>query len=296
MDGITLTDTLLVNSLLWIRSLGANELNPSRRMVEDVEALAVAQGFVFEEHVVADRAEMLTLLGGVAVRAATGLRPILHFDCHGSRVDGLLLKPSGDYLSWAALADALRAINVATANHLCCVFGACFGLRMSFELRLTKPSPYYLTIAPEREVSVGVLEDRTAPFYREVFASGNITKAFADVLTPELKLFHCKEIFARALATYIANNCVGKAAEQRQEKMVSALLRKHGIIAPSSAQLGEARTRIKTALAPSQAVIDHFAPTFLIGRVPGFGYAELRKLADGYVRRNHARVRVAGKR
>ncbi len=288
MNGITLTDTLLVNSLLWIRSLGVDELNPSRRMVEDVEPLAAAQGFGFEEHVVGDRAEMLALLAEIATRAAAGLRPILHFDCHGSRADGLLLKPSGDYLSWAALADALRAANVATANHLCCVFGVCFGLRMSFELRLSKPSPYYLTIAPEQEVSVGILEDRTAAFYRDVFASGNITRAFADVLAPELKLFHCKEIFARALATYIANNCVGKAAEQRQERMVTALLRKHGITAPSSAQLRQARAKIKAALAPSQAVIDYFAPTFLIGRAPGFGYTELKELADGYVRRKRA--------
>lgn len=290
MDGITLTDTLLVNSLLWIRSLGADELNPSRRMVEDVEALAATQGFVFEEHVVGDSAEMLALLVDVAARAAAGLRPILHFDCHGSRADGLLLEPSGDYLSWSALTDALRAINVATANHLCCVFGVCFGLRMSFELRLSGPSPYYLTIAPEREVSVGVLEDRTAPFYREVFAGGNITRAFADVLAPELKLFHCKEIFARALATYIADNCVGKAAERRQERMVTAILRKHDITAPSSAQLREARTKAKAALAPSQAVIDQFAPTFLIGRAPGFGYSQLKKLADGYVRRKRARL------
>lgn len=296
MDGITLADTLLVNSLLWIRSLGADELNPSRRMVEDVEPLAAAQGFLFEEHVVGDRAEMLVLLADIAARAAGGLRPILHFDCHGSRDHGLLLEPSGEYLGWAALADALRAVNVATANHLCCVFGVCFGLHMSFELRLSRPSPYYLTIAPEREVTVGILEERTAPFYREVFASGNITSAYAAVLAPELRLFHCKEIFARALATYIAGNCVGKAAGRRQEQMVTAILRKHGIAAPSSAQLSQARARVKAALAPSQAVIDHYAPTFLIGRSPGFGYAELKKLADGYVRRARDRARRAGKR
>lgn len=292
MDGITLTDKLEISSLLWIRSLGEHELNPSRRMVEDLETLTVAGEFVFEEHVVGCRADMLALLGDIARRADKGLRPILHFDCHGSRSEGLLLKPSGEYLDWRALADALRSVNVATANNLCCVFGVCFGLHMSFELRLSEPSPYYLTIAPENEISVGLLEQCTLPFYREVFLSGNITSAYSKTVHPDLKQFHCKEVFARALATYIANNCVGRAAKRRQERMVTEILQKDGVAAPSPAQLREVRAKVKAALAPSQAIIDHFAPTFLIGRAPGFGYAELKKLADGYVRLKQARATV----
>lgn len=290
MDGIILSDNLAINSLLWIRSLGAHELNPSRRMVEDLQTLAAADGFTFEEHVVECPEDLLALLGNIARRADEGLRPILHFDCHGSRSDGLLLEPSGEYLDWPRLADGLRAVNVATANNLCCVFGVCFGLHMSFELRLSKPSPYYLTIAPEQEILVGQLEQSTLPFYREVFSSGNITSAYSKVLRPDLKLFHCKEVFARALATYIANNCVGRAAKRRQERMVTEILQQDGIVSPSSEQLREARAKIKAALAPSQTIIDQFAPTFLIGREPGFGYPELRKLADGYIRLKQARA------
>lgn len=292
MNGLTLTDTLVVDSVIWIRSLGDDELGPSRRMAEDLSILAATGGFAFHEFAVRDRAELLQLLNGIVHRAADGLRPILHFDCHGSRADGLFMKPSGEYLSWAQLADALRSVNVATSNNLCCVFGVCFGLQMSLALSLSKPSPYYLTIAPEEEVSEGILEARIAPFYREVFATANITQAYADVLKPELTLFHCKEIFARALATYIASNCVGRAADLRRERMLTAILRKEGVSTPNAAQLKAARTKVKAALAPSQSLIDRYAPKFLIGRSPGFGYAELKRLADGYTRRKQRAQRL----
>lgn len=281
--GMTLSDALQVNSLVWIRSLADRELGPSRRMAEDLAMIATADEKDFRELVVTDRATLLSTLAGVAADARRGFRPILHFDCHGSRDQGLLLEPSGEFLSWGDLADALRRVNVATSNNLCCVFGVCFGLRMSFELSLSKPSPYYLTIAPENEIAVGVLEDRVAWFYRDTLTGGNITAAYQRVLAPDLKLFHCKEIMARALATYIAKNCVGRGRRERRERMVTRTMGAKGIAEPTPEQLSEARAGIRTALEPSQALIDRYAPRFLIGRDPGFGYAELKRLSDGYV-------------
>lgn len=39
---------------------------------------------------------------------------------------------------------------------------------------------------------MGVLEDRVAPFYRELFASANITQSYNRVLKPDLGLMLCK--------------------------------------------------------------------------------------------------------
>lgn len=291
MEGLTLGDTLRINSVVWIRSLGEDEVNPSRRMVEDLRPLAAAAGMDFREILVTDRAGLLQVLSVLSDEVGRGLLPILHFDCHGSADRGLELRPSGEFLDWEELADALRILNTRTGNNLCCVFGVCFGLHMSKQLTLTRPCPYYLTIAPEREITVGVLEARTAPFYREIFVSGDITRAYAKVLKPELRLFHCKAVFAEALATYIARNCVGAAASRRLEKMVTAVLQKGGITKPTAAQLGDARRKVKAALKPSQALIDRYAPTFLIARPPGFGFAELKRLADGHVKRARLRER-----
>jgi hypothetical protein len=285
MDGLTLGDTLQVNSVIWITSLDEGERGPSRRMVEDLAPLATAADMRFEEVAVGDRAGLLSALSVVTDDAGRGLRPILHFDCHGSAEHGLALRPSGEYLAWGELVDALRMLNSATRNNLCCVFGVCFGLHMSRELRLSLPTPYYLTIAPESEISVGVLEERTTPFYREVFETGDITAAYAKVLKPDLRLFLCKAVMAEALAAYIAGNCVGAEARARRERMVTAVLAKERITEPTTAQLGDARRKVKTALEPSQALIDHYASTFLLGRDPGFGFTELQRLADVQVKR-----------
>lgn len=290
MTGITIIDPVQINSLIWIRSLADDELGPSRRMTEDLAVLAAAHAFGFEEKIVANRAELFELLRALAEAAGEGLRPILHFDCHGNAEEGLYLMPGEEFLGWAELADALRAINVATGNNLCCVFGACFGLWFSTALRLSLPSPYYLTIAPENLVYVDVLEARVAPFYRALFEGGHITRAYEDVLKPELKIFYCKKILFEALGNYVATSCTGRAARERFERTVTRLLRQDGISQPTGVQLRSVRTEVEAALKPSQLLIDHYASTFLIGRPPGFGYSDLKKRVDSEIRVRESRA------
>ncbi|WP_434403378.1 hypothetical protein [Sphingobium sp. DN12] len=288
-SGISLTDTVLINSVIWIRSLGDHELNPSRRMVEDLTVMANAGHFAFEEKVVRNRAELFILLDSVASAASTGLRPILHFDCHGSAADGLHVRPANEFCSWGDLAARLRVINVATQNNLCCVFAACFGMWLATQLRLSLPTPWYLTIAPENEISVGVLEDRTAAFYREVFASANITQAYDRVLRPDLDILLCKKIFAESLAHHVAVNCRGASGRKRKEDAVTAVLKGRGIFAATNQQLAQARREIRHKFQASQWLIDHFASKFLIGRDPGIDVADLARLSDNYVRREQRR-------
>lgn len=140
-SGISLTDTVLINSVIWIRSLADDERNPSRRMVEDLIPMATAGHFAFQEKVVGNRAELLAILDSVASSPQAGLRPILHFDCHGSATDGILLKPANEFCDWRKLTAQLRTINVATGNNLCCVFGTCFGMWHATHLRLSQPAP-----------------------------------------------------------------------------------------------------------------------------------------------------------
>jgi hypothetical protein len=287
MNGLKLEDKLEINTIIWFQSLGDDEVGPSNRMIEDLDALAFKGGFPVERVIVRNRQEALDAFADIAERSARGLRPILHFDCHGSKTHGLLLKPSGEFLSWQELADALRPINVATRNNVCCIFGVCFGLHFSFELRLSKPSPYFLTIAPEREVSVGILEARTGDFYSRLNETRNITLAYPDVLKPELHLFYSRAVYAEALAVYVNQHCRGKRGAARRERLLTESLKARGITTPSKEELKQTRAQIKAIVMPSQALIDRWAPTFLIGREPGFGIAELERLADGRSRRRH---------
>jgi hypothetical protein len=292
--GIHVDSKFEVNTIIWLRSLPDDELGPSRRMVEDIEALAKRGGpYRFEEVVVGSPAEMVAALAALAVRCREGLRPILHFDCHGSDELGLLLAPSGDYLGWSDFAGALREVNVAAKNNVCCIFGVCFGMYLSLELSLSEPTPYFLTIAPEREIEVGKLEALFPPFYERLFETGNITTAYKDCLASALSDFQCQEVFAKALATYVIDHASGAAMAARRERLTTRILAHRGITEPSPEQLRDARAYTKDGLKPGQVLIDHFASTYLIGRKPGFGYAEVEKLAEGMRRRRDADARAA---
>ncbi|MBB4859265.1 hypothetical protein HNO88_002594 [Novosphingobium chloroacetimidivorans] len=280
--GLEIIDPIQVNTVIWLRSVPENELGPSERMVHDLAIATIGNPFAFEEIVVSDRAEMLGTLTTIAERCATGLRPILHFDCHGSEAEGLRLAPSAENVGWEDLADALRAINVATGNNLCCIFGVCFGLHLSLTLDLKKPSPYFLTIAPERKIEVGVLERYLPDFYAALFKTQHITNAFETHLRPHLTLYNCKALVVQSLAQFWATFAMGKGLKRWRERNVSLALAAHGISQPTAAQLGYTRQVVKRTLRPTQAIIAEYAKSFLIGRDLGFGVEEVMRLATGY--------------
>jgi len=289
---IDLIDKFAVNTIVWLRSLPEEELGPSRRMVEDIEAFAQRGGpFKFEEMAVSTGAEMLTALATLAARCRGGLRPILHFDCHGSEEQGLLLAPSGDRIGWAELTSALREINVAAENNVCCIFGVCFGMYLSIALSVTEPTPYFLTIAPEREIGVGELEARFPPFYERLFETGNITQAYKERLVDVLSIFQCQEIFGKAFATYIVNHGSGAAASARRENLITKFLNRRGIANATPEQLRDVRAQMKAGLKLSQAMLDHYASIFLIGRKASLNLEDVEKLAEVYRRRRDARAR-----
>lgn len=282
---INVTNTFNVNMIVWLRSLPEGELGPSRRMAEDIETLARAGGpFAFEEIVVGSAAELVTALSALATRCRAGLRPILHFDCHGSEHAGLALAPAGDHLSWTALATALREVNVAADNNVCCIFGVCFGMHLSTTLSITEPTPYFLTIAPEREIAVGVLEERFPRFYQHLFASSSITDAYKAVLSPELGLFQCEEMFAKALATYLNNHTRGAAFRARCENLVSQIFAKLRIVRPAPEQLRHVRGHVKAGLKFSQKDFDCYSSAFLIGRQPSISLQQVEAIAQAYRR------------
>lgn len=277
MESLHIVDTLSINQIVWIRSLPDDELGPSRRMVEDVEMLSVSGGFQLEEASVTTADEMLQFLESIAIRTRDGLRPILHFDCHGDADEGLAMA-NGERLAWDLLADGLRQINIATCNNLVCVFATCFGLHLGKTLRLSEASPWYLMIAPENEVTLETLEAKTRPFYEAVTASGNITQAYVQSFAPELQLFNCQGLFARSLARYVAQHGGRAAIDRRTENLVTRSLQEKGQAA-NRHNLRKERSRIKVQLKLNQATVDRYAATFLIGRKPGVTLPEIKRLA-----------------
>ncbi|MEW4461329.1 hypothetical protein AB1K42_24795 [Roseibium algicola] len=272
---LTISETLETNSIVWIHSLPENEMGPTRRILEDLEGLSIADGFQLIEHSAGNRAEFESVLSKLTTDAADGLRPILHVDAHGTADEGLLFAPSGDRMSWIEIIGLLRGLNVATANNLTCVFALCFGLHLYKQVSLMEPVPAYLFIAPPSEISVGFLEAQTLAFYREINRTNNVTAAFQSTLDENMALIHCQGLLFQSLLRYIFTYCKGRERRKRQEQLVTAILKRNNISKPSIVQLKAVRQAIRVSLKPGQKLIDQFAPEFLINRCPAFEYADL---------------------
>lgn len=166
---------------------------------------------------------------------------------------------------------------------------------LSTELSVTQPSPYFLTIAPEREISVGELEARFPSFYERLFETGNITQAYRERLVEVLSIFQCQEIFGKAFATYAVNHGSNAALLERREKLVTKLLERRGISEPTPDQLRSARAQMKAGLKLNQDTLDRYASIFLIGRKAVLRLEDVEKLAEVYRRRRDARAAASAK-
>lgn len=284
-SSLTISETLQVNSIVWIHSLPAAELGPSRQILEDLEILAISDGLPVAVYSVSNQAELKSAFLEVTEHARRGLRPILHVDAHGTAAEGLLLAPSGEHIGWPELIGYLRDLNVATENNLVCIFALCFGLNLYREVRLSRPVPAYLFCAPSAEIRVGVLLDQTLQFYREVNRSRNVTAAFASTLEGPMRSFHCQGLFLQALLEYIRTYCSGKQRQERKERMVTSAVQHLGIDNPASDELRELRQKSSDLLKPGPHLIARFAPTFLVGRGAAFTYEEIEQVLNSRLSR-----------
>ena len=279
MPTLTIAEPLDINTIIWIGSVPEDEQCLSDRMTGKLKAQAGAGGFPIRVHEARDRQQLFDILDKVAKDAEQGLRPILHFDTHGNADMGVALEPSGDWASWPELIERLRAINIATGNNLVVVFGLCHGLHLYKFVQLKKAAPAYLFAAAEHAVSVKFLMDEVPEFYRQVQAQGAFLEPFKATLGKQMTLFNCQGLFLKTLAHYVKTQGRGAVLEARIDRTVEAHLEKAGIARPTAEDRADLVGKVRRTLEPSERLIEIFAPAFLIGRPPGFSYADVEAVA-----------------
>lgn len=275
--GLTIEPIVMINAVWWIRCLPEAESNPSRRIIEDVQPAVTGDQMLFAERTATEPSEVFAFLEEIATLAEAGLRPIIHFDGHGSATDGLHVGNSGKSIGWDELTRSLREINIRTNNNLVCVFASCHAYNIARQVDITKPAPYYLLFAPEKLTYTGFLEDQTARFYRSILTGGSITRAFQETLAGELSLFHCEGALAKGIALYIRNYGRGRSKAQRVDKVVAQMFGE-GSQPSTRNQRRQARKKLKHSFGPGQHVIDHFEKKFMIGRKCTFDYEAIRPM------------------
>jgi len=255
--------------IVWIRSLDVEDLGPSRRMVEGVSDALTKNQVLFELHTVGTSADFEGLLARLAKDALEqDTSPLLHLDMHGDIDKGLYMVGDGSRVGWDRVLMLFQSLNVANKNNLCVVGGACFSLHTIKTLRHTAPAPFFMLIAPEHKVYTGFLEDRIVKFYDHLITSSDITDAFHEHLSEELKFVHCEKVLFILLAKYINAACRGKAAQERRERLMTEVIEAGAPNDPRNRRL--MRAVIKQGIKPTPALLQRYADPFLIGRPCSF--------------------------
>jgi len=269
-----LNSSFSCNSVVWITSLPAAELGPSRRMTEDITACSSNLGFHFCMVEVKNRSELLEVLNNINHQASgQGLRPILVLDAHGNREDGLVLSEPGEAMTWTALGALLRQINVSTLNNLCVIGAACFSLRAIAPAKLDQAAPFFVLLAPEHEVNVGFLEKNIPAFFDRLFTHGSLDDAYSRYLSEAFRYFHCEKMLFIVVARYIKAACIGKPLAKRRERLMTDVFMQG--MANTQASRKAIRAKLKAGLKPNQALLDRYTRTFLVGRSCSFTMEQL---------------------
>jgi len=267
------------NSVVWIASLSEAELGPSRRMTEEMETHSRHLGFHFSRIDVKQRSDFVDVCNSITFRAREqGLRPILVLDAHGNRGSGLVLSEPGQVMTWIELSALLQQINVSTLNNLCVIGAACFSLRAIAPTKLDQAAPFFVLLAPEQEVNVGFLEDNLPAFFDHLFTHGSLDEAYRRHLAEPFKYFHCEKMLLIVLARYIKSACKGKPAAKRRERLMTEVFMQG--LENTQANRKEIREKLKAGLKPSQALLDKYARTFLIGRSCSFTMEQVLALLE----------------
>lgn len=262
------------NSVIWVSSLPDRELGPTNRMLDTMKLLSSRLGFGFQHTPIKTRQGLDELLDELAMHSRdAGMKPLIHFDTHGNRDDGLYIDFEGDFYGWDQLAEKIRRINVETCNNVAVVGATCFGLHAIKAVSLTTETPFYLLLSPEDEVMVSFLEKNIPNFYQDLFENGSIDSAFSRHLSQKFKYFHCEKMLFVVIARYIAQQCKGKAGAARRERLLTEIF-SHGL-ENTSENRKKIRAMLKMNLKPDQSLIDRYSSRFLIGKQCSFKVDDL---------------------
>ncbi|WP_146196077.1 hypothetical protein [Pleionea mediterranea] len=231
-------------------------------------------GFGFQHVPIKSQNELVKLLDELAHHAkVNNMKPLLHFDTHGNKDDGLYIDGENVFIDWNSLSKKLRAINIHTGNNLAVVGATCYGLHAIKPITLSTATPFYLLLSPEEQVSVGFLEKNIPSFYRSLFELGSIDSAFTHHISEEFKFYHCEKMLFIVIARYISQQCKGKGGAARREKLLTEIMSQG--MENTAENRKKVRKILKDGLRPDQSLNDRFAGRFLIGRQCSFNISEL---------------------
>lgn len=201
------------NSLVIFEAL--KEMRTGKRLCDDLEHVANSfERLNYCKHYnVESRDDLIEKLKAVEAECKErGMKPVLHFECHGHPEKGLLIEQTGEYISWTDLMSQIALINAVTRNNTGVVLASCHGFELARFVNINKPSPFHFMVGPVKEVDQGPLAVTMNAFYREFIESYDLNKALR-CLDKDFRYFVCSWWFFAMYGVYMDGYFKGKGRE-----------------------------------------------------------------------------------
>ena len=159
--------------------------------------------------------------------STNGNAPILHFEGHGSSDKKGLVLTSGELVRWKEIYEKLRRINIVIKNELFITMAVCHGNYLLRATRFDSPSAFRGIIGSFEEIQENDLVIRYEEFYRELFSSLDINKAYDSLkaanpsLPNSYKCYSAEYVFAISFLGYAKKYCSDKALEIQATKIIA---------------------------------------------------------------------------
>jgi len=245
------------NIIILVDGLAPDEPQTARWLHDSFRDLAYSVTLPkIERSKVQSVAELIELLKTVRERCATdGLKPILHFEAHGSEE---VIAVANGAMNWTDLIPHLREIYLASGGNLGIVMSTCHGFHALKPIKIKTATPFTFLMGSQDEITVGQIRSNMILFYRELFSTGDLESAMAMV-DSTFRQYNSERFFARTIGTVIRRNGIGHMRERRIRQALAFA---------SYAALPRDRRRklywaAKEHTRPSKKMFDRYADVFL---------------------------------
>tara|TARA_R110000823_G_scaffold12851_1_gene42950 strand:+ start:141 stop:620 length:480 start_codon:yes stop_codon:yes gene_type:complete len=148
------------NRIVWICRLPPHERGPSARVLEVLSILAAQAQLGLTIYEPTARFEFDGYLFAESLRTAP---PLIHIDSHGDS-EGISVGPNKEQISWKAICDAIRAVNVKFGNRALVISNCCFSMYAIFAISILQATPFQGFLGPIDELKVKEFERSTLKF------------------------------------------------------------------------------------------------------------------------------------
>lgn len=191
---------------------------------------------------------------------------VLHIECHGDILDGLLLS-NGSELSWDELAAEIVPLNIATEFNLTLSIAACFSAHFLGKMDGLTTCPCRLLVAPSEEVNPADCMAGFRVFYESILRTRDLEASIKGIESIKLERGqwygeYADRWFVKIATAYIKNECNSIELDRRARRIYRGLK-----AAGRSANVGAIRRGMRKKIVEEQ-IPDMYETFFGIKEFP----------------------------